>query len=409
MKLSSVLTASLCNLLVLSVSGQALVRVSEFGSNPGNLHMYVYEPGSLTRDSVAPLVVVLHGCLQNARTVAQQTDWNKLADKYAFRVLYPQQRIWNNPGKCFCWYSQNDTEKDMGEIFSVKQMVDYIQRNYQTDSSKVYVTGLSAGAAMGVALMAVYPNLFEAGAVFAGGPYKAATNIWTGMIAMYGWRIKKPEVWGDYVRVQNSGYKGAYPRMIIYHGKADVVVNRRNATELVKQWTNLHHASTNPTQVIDRYAGCRSIQRRVHTDSKGNEAVVYYRIKAMGHALPVDPGKCETKGGRLKPFSADKNFFSTYWVAVDFGLIPRPFIVGPGEVSRFERGIKFSVPGGSARSYSWAVSKGVRITSGQGTNTVTVEWGGEDGYVNVTEIQEGKCRKAYSTLPVKLKKHGVNP
>lgn len=403
MKVSFVLTACLFNLLVLFVSGQPTERIPEFGSNPGGLRMYMYVPKHLARDSVAPLVVVLHGCLQNAKTVAQQTDWNKLADKYAFRVLYPQQRIWNNPGKCFCWYSRNDTEKDKGEIFSVKQMVEYVQSNYNTDSSRVFVTGLSAGAAMGVALMAVYPEVFNAGAVFAGGPYKAATNIWTGMMAMYGWRVKRPEVWGDYVRAQNAGYRGSYPRMIIYHGKADVVVNRRNATELVKQWTNLHHAATSPTQVIKRFAGCRSIEKRVHTDSMGSEAVVYYRIKAMGHALPVDPGKCETKGGRLKPFSADKNFFSTYWVAVDFGLVPRPVIAGPGHVSKFERGVKFSVPGANARSYSWAVSKGVKITSGQGTDKVTVDWGSEDGYVNVTEIQEGKCRKAYSTLPVNLK------
>lgn len=403
MKVSSVLTIFLFTLNALYVFSQTTERVTEFGSNPGSLRMYLYVPEHIKKDSVTPLVVVLHGCLQNAKTVARQTDWNKLADKYGFRVLYPQQRIWNNPGKCFCWYNRNDTEKDKGEVFSVKQMVEYVQRYYKTDSARVFVTGLSAGAAMGVALMAVYPDVFNAGAVFAGGPYKAATNIWTGMITMYGWRIKKPEVWGDYVRAQNAGYRGSYPRMIVYHGKADVVVNRRNATELVKQWTNLHHAGTSPTQITERFAGCRSIERRIHTDSMGSEAVVYYRIKAMGHALPVDPGKCETKGGRLKPFSADKNFFSTYWVAVDFGLVPRPVIAGPGQVNKFEKGVKFSVPGGSARSYSWTVSKGASIATGQGTDIVTVDWGSENGYVNVTELQEGRCKKAYSTLPVLLK------
>ncbi|WP_262266240.1 hypothetical protein [Microvirga yunnanensis] len=42
-----------------------LTEISAFGSNPGNLRMLTYVPPQLP-DS-APLVVVLHGCLQTAR------------------------------------------------------------------------------------------------------------------------------------------------------------------------------------------------------------------------------------------------------------------------------------------------------------------------------------------------------
>lgn len=396
------LIVTLPQLFVFNAKGQNLKRISNFGNNPGNLRMYTYVPEHLKDDSAAPLVVVLHGCLQNAKIVSRQTDWNKLADRYGFRVLYPQQRVWNNPEKCFCWYNKNDIEKDKGEVYSILQMIDYTKQNYTVDTSKVFVTGLSAGAAMSVSLMAVYPEVFNAGAIFAGGPYKAATNIWTGMMAMYGWRVKKPEAWGKYVREQNPNYNGAYPKMIVYHGKMDIVVNRRNATEIVKQWANLHSISEKPTEIIPRFSGNKNIERRAHKDSNGNEAVIYYRIKGVGHALPVDPGKCESKGGRMKPFSADKNFFSTYWAAVDFGLIAPATILGERKVKKFQKAVSFSVSANNGSSYIWAVNKGCRIVSGQGTNSVVVDWSDENGFVNVTEIQGRKCRKPYSTLSVEV-------
>ena len=171
-------------LLSYHLSSQSLVRINEFGNNPGNLKMYLYSPGSLNDSAQTPLVVVLHGCLQSAGSVAKQTGWNKLADTYGFRVLYPQQRVINNPGKCFCWYKQSDIEKGKGENYSVLQMIEQVKKNYSIDSTQIFVTGLSAGAGMSVALMAGYPETFNAGAVFAGGAYKTATNLWTSMMTM---------------------------------------------------------------------------------------------------------------------------------------------------------------------------------------------------------------------------------
>src|SRR3954447_16827750 len=44
------------------------VQVTSFGSNPGNLSMFKYIPSNLKNP--APLVVVLHGCLQESPTFA---------------------------------------------------------------------------------------------------------------------------------------------------------------------------------------------------------------------------------------------------------------------------------------------------------------------------------------------------
>src|SRR5690242_7271513 len=42
----------------------SLVQVGSFGANPGNLSMYAYRPDGLPGGR--PLVVLLHGCTQNA-------------------------------------------------------------------------------------------------------------------------------------------------------------------------------------------------------------------------------------------------------------------------------------------------------------------------------------------------------
>jgi poly(hydroxyalkanoate) depolymerase family esterase len=383
------------------VLAQKPIAVRPFGSNPGNLRMFLYEPTGL--DSTSPLVVVLHGCTQNAKRVGNQTGWNKLADKYGFRVLYPQQKIWNNPGNCFCWYKRSDIEKGKGEAESIHQMIEYVKANKAVDTAQVFITGLSAGAAMGVALMADYPQTFNAGAIFAGGPYKAATNIWTGMMAMYGWRVKKPHEWGNYVREQNTTYTGKYPRMIVYHGKMDVVVNRRNATEIVKQWTNLHGVSAEPTQIIKRFAGNKKIEKRIYGPVSDKPAVTYYRVKGMGHALPVNPGKCEQNGGKMGAFSADRNFYSTYWVAVDFGLIALPKIEGDSAVTKNAQGIKFSILNATNANYQWTVPKGCTIVSGQGTPTIVVNWNDKPGNVDVMEMQGGKCKRVLRTWRVEPK------
>jgi hypothetical protein len=67
----------------------APVEVTEFGSNPGNLRMFKHIPSGLPASS--PLVVVLHGCTQNARAFAAQSGWIELADWSHVALALPEQ------------------------------------------------------------------------------------------------------------------------------------------------------------------------------------------------------------------------------------------------------------------------------------------------------------------------------
>lgn len=391
--------------LIISIASfsQSLKRVKRFGKNKGHLKMFYYEPANIDKTKAQPMVVVLHGCLQCASTVATQTGWNKLADEQGFYVLYPQQRFFNNPEKCFKWYKRKHTNKNRGENYSIKKMVEYMQSHNKIDSSKVFITGLSAGAAMSVIMMADYPETFNAGAIFAGGAYKSGNGYVSAMMALLGWRVKSAEKWGNIVRKQNPGYNGNYPRMIIYQGNSDWVVNKRNGTELLKQWSNLHHIGIQPTEMINQYVNVKDIQRNAYASATNKEAIVFYKVNKLSHALLVDPGKCKYQGGKRGFFSKDKNYNSTLFTAYDFGLIKRPAINGPQIVKKEEKNIQFTVnPESNTSTLQWSYPSDCKVVKNDNSNTLILDWGSTPGNINVSEIDSQNCIKQYHTLSVRI-------
>src|SRR4051812_9694811 len=68
----------------LPAAAAAPVEVTGFGSNPGRLRMFKYVPDSLPAS--APVVVVMHGCTQNARDYTSDAGWIELADEFKFAL-----------------------------------------------------------------------------------------------------------------------------------------------------------------------------------------------------------------------------------------------------------------------------------------------------------------------------------
>lgn len=297
-----------------------LTEIHDFGNNPGNLKLFIY--GSLTKDTgKLPLVVVLHGCGQNARDASVLTGWNKLADINHFIVVYPQQKIFNNANLCFNWFNTHDIEKGEGECESIYQMISFVKQHYAIDSNNIFITGLSAGAAMSVVMAATHPELFKSGAIFAGGAYKIATNPIAGTKAMLGKKYIPKEILVENIKEQNPNYKGQYPSLIVYQGLKDPVVNYQSATSLINQWTGINKSDTIPDKTETAFMGIEDISRSEYTDSLGRTSVIFYEINNLGHRLMVRPGEKENEGGRTGIFGVDKGFHSSYQTAKEFGLI----------------------------------------------------------------------------------------
>ncbi|MCG8574843.1 MAG: PHB depolymerase family esterase [Flavobacteriales bacterium] len=312
-------------LFILSLTHSAkaypgLEEIHEFGSNPGNLAFFRYSPKDIQdSDTPRPLIIALHGCNQSAGAIARISDWNKMADRYNFHLIYPEQQLINNPSRCFNWFRKKDFSGHKGELESIYQMILYQLKDKTCDSSKIYVYGLSAGAAMGVALMANYPHLIEAGAIFAGSAYGMAENAWEGLKVMRKPKELNPENWRKKFVAATDSVHTTYPRILIFQGKTDKVVNPGNAQELLKQFTTLH--SIKDTVIDQTFLNNPELQRTALLDFEGKECIVYYEMANLGHALSVDPGEDSLQGGKTGAFSTDRDFFSTYYVVKDFGLL----------------------------------------------------------------------------------------
>jgi poly(hydroxyalkanoate) depolymerase family esterase len=298
-----------------------LNEIKNFGRDPGNLKMFLFNPFKGKDSTERPLVFVLHGCSQDAKAAALLSGWNKIASESSFYVVYPEQRFLNNPSSCFNWFNRNDVERGKGEAASIKSMLDWAKKNFKIDTTRIFITGLSAGAAMSVVMLAAYPADFRAGAVFAGGPYKAATNPLNSAKAMLGEVQKTPFEWKILVNEQNPGYTGKYPKLIVYQGDKDYVVNKKNSGSLILQWCAVTSIDTIADTVEERFQKISDITRRTYKNNAGEDIIIYYDVKNLGHQLLIDPGDGKRNGGKEGLFSANKKFHSTYWTAVDFGLV----------------------------------------------------------------------------------------
>jgi feruloyl esterase len=305
-----VLAAAAALTAALPAQAATLTQVTGFGSNPGNLAMYAYRPDGLPAN--APAVVLLHGCTQNAAGYFANSGWQKYADLWKFALIVPQQPAANNASSCFNWFETGDTARGQGEALSIKQMVDHAKTNYGTDAARVYVSGLSAGGAMSAVMLATYPDVFAAGSVIAGLPYRCATSSTSAYSCMNPGVDKTPAQWGDLVRNAYPGYAGKRPRVAIWHGTGDYTVAVANAVESRDQWTNVLGVSQTPTSTATLPAG-------TSLEVYGSDQVRLYRVAGMGHGTPVDPGSATDQCGTAAAYFLD-TICSTYRDALFFGL-----------------------------------------------------------------------------------------
>jgi feruloyl esterase len=300
--------------------------VADFGSNPGNLRMYEYVPKSLAPSPA--LVVVLHGCTQTAAGYDYGTGWSTLADERGFVLLYPEQQSANNPNTCFNWFEPGDIRRDGGEAKSIRQMIDRTIADHGVDRSRVYVTGLSAGGAMAGVMLATYPDVFAGGAIIAGLPYGTAGNVQDALASMFQGRTKDARQWGDLVR-SASPHRGPWPKISVWHGGADTTVKPTNATEIVKQWSDLHGVSGTPA-LESKGPG---FTRQAWRNGAGEEVVESFTLAGMAHGTPLAAGTGEGRSGVAGPYLLDVGVSSTHHIARFLGLVPeagaeRPATVG---------------------------------------------------------------------------------
>jgi poly(hydroxyalkanoate) depolymerase family esterase len=261
-----------------------LVDIANFGSNPGRLSMLAYLPTDPPARH-APLIVLLHGCGQTAGAFLRSSGWIAVAERLRIPLVLPEQSGDNNQGRCFNWFRPTHTSHDQGEALSIRQMVAAATQRFALDPGRVFVAGLSAGGAMAAALLAAYPDVFAGGAVVAGLPVGAASNVSEALRRMAeAGPARSPADWAAEVRrAAPVGYSGPWPRLCIWHGDADRVVDPANARPLAAQWSALHGLAQEPTESVDLLG-----LRRDRWKLRERPVVELWQLPELGHAWPPE-------------------------------------------------------------------------------------------------------------------------
>ncbi|CDZ42505.1 PHB depolymerase family esterase [Neorhizobium galegae] len=288
-----------------------LEELSSFGSNPGALAGRVYVPSLLPKNPA--LVVVLHGCTQTASGYDHGAGWSKLAERHGFVVLLPEQVRANNGNLCFNWFLPGDTRRGQGEAHSIRQMIDAAVSRHGIDTSRIHVSGLSAGGGMANVMLATYPEIFAGGAIIAGLPYGVAATVPEAFDRMRGHGLPPPSALQSRLRAAST-HQGPWPTISVWQGTQDNTVAEANAQAIVDQWRAVHNVGSRP----DLKEKVDGQSKTVWKDDRGRPAIEYYSIAGMGHGTPVDPALGYENAA---PYLLDVGISSTLHSAKSWGLL----------------------------------------------------------------------------------------
>ena len=244
-------------------------------SNPAGSRAYKLYIPSRYHGQALPLIVMLHGCTQSPDDFAAGTRMNVIGEEQACLVVYPAQPSDANPAKCWNWFRPTDQRRGQGEPSLIAGITRQVMRDYCVDPQRVYIGGLSAGAAAAAVMGATYPDLYAAIGVHSGLACGAANDLPSAFVAMRQ---------GDLAVGNTSAVLGDGPVVptIVFHGDWDTTVHPRNSDRVIA----LSMGTTNTQKMVHRgrAPGGHAYTRTIHANASGQAIFEHWEIHGAGHA-----------------------------------------------------------------------------------------------------------------------------
>lgn len=248
----------------------------------------LYRPPGIHTAEKLPLMVMLHGCGQDANSFAASTRMNRIAMRERFLVLYPEQDRAANRQGCWNWF-ETGSGRAYIEAAWIMKAIDQVCLLHPVDKGRVAIAGLSAGASMAALLVTQHPGRFKAVVMHSGVPPGTAHSSLSALRAMRGHRSMK-------LPATAHTLKPNWPPLLVIHGDADTVVSPNNAQAAAQAWAQAAGACASPARTVQR--GKRRPMSVTDFKRDGATVATWVAVEGLAHAwsggaasMPFGDGK----------------------------------------------------------------------------------------------------------------------
>lgn len=273
-------------------------RNHRYESDVGALRYQVHLPPQYDGTTRLPVIMAIHGCGMSGyggNSMKGTTQFNDLAGREGFIVVYPTQRMFRSAVNCWNSADPRNQHRYDGEPALLAGVARRVVEEYNADPDQVHVAGASSGAGAAVILAVTYPDVFATATSVAGGEY--------------GLNQVDPDDPGstppDYTARQAWSQMGDRARpvpLLVIQGEEDDVVPPLVATRLVEHWTavsdlvddgllNNSLDLVEETTTVPADAGRHAYTHTTITTPDGTSVVESYLVHDMGHAWPGPAGR----------------------------------------------------------------------------------------------------------------------
>jgi len=224
-----------------------------------------YDPTRAT-----PLVISLHGAAVWPATQREASQWNRLADRRGFIVVYPSGTTLDGNGTgrlpFRVWVAEPGPSVTADSRF-ISDLIDSLSADYRIDPARIYADGLSNGGGMAFALSCTLSRRIAAIGMVAAA--HALTWSWC----------------PDSTPVPVIAFHGTADPMVAYNGAGTGWLNPRpfpNIPGFMAHWARRNHCQGTPTET----AAASDVVRREYAGCAAGAAVVLYTVRGGGHQWP---------------------------------------------------------------------------------------------------------------------------
>jgi polyhydroxybutyrate depolymerase len=223
----------------------------------------LHVPSGYDNSQPTPLVISLHGAGLWGAAQQQISQWNRIADREGFIVVYPSGRSGDGPR---VWMV--DRADTMVDVRFISDLIDSLQKTLNVDPARIFANGLSNGGGLSFVLSCTLPDRIAA----------------VGLVASA--QMVESSSCTDNRPVPMIAFHGTDDPDTPYHGGRSWVLPSGRAFPSIPRWTadwaRRNQCASTPTE--SRIAD--DVTRTEYTQCADNAAAILYTIEGGGHTWP---------------------------------------------------------------------------------------------------------------------------